>query len=472
SGDTGRPRTPRVRLERARRRDRRRPHGARDGGARRPRGGDGPDGRDARRDRTACTRAGSREPGDEAGRCGSAALSRCELPARHMPAGLPSLHEARDGGARVRACARAGGHPRLRRQHLRRGCRWCDRVQRLREAPRSLAPRGAAALTVDRALRGGRSPRRGDALVREGVHVRAVGRPHARVGTRQGASARDAADVARHRTTAPGASLFRRHGLLLALGNGDRRATHRRRLNRSSVSILVRRWLLGLNALVLLAGLVLGATGARRGFFLAALVPLALAPFSYARWRLHRTLDAAVGAVGWPPRLLAAVGIACDVVLIVQLVTARTPDVLPALQGPVLVWFGPVWFSAHVLLLAGYGLVGIARIVHRLLRRSWTLVTPALRSDDRAPADAPDAMGRRAFLQHMGVAGVALPFAASASGVSISYDFRVEEREIAVPGWPRALDGLRVVHLSDIHVGAGMTRERLLRVAELTNACR
>jgi predicted MPP superfamily phosphohydrolase len=70
------------------------------------------------------------------------------------------------------------------------------------------------------------------------------------------------------------------------------------------------------------------------------------------------------------------------------------------------------------------------------------------------------------------VAGVAIPFAASASGVSTSYDFRVEEREVTLPGWPRALDGLRVVHLSDIHVGAGMTRARLLRVADLTNGCR
>src|SRR6185503_15467231 len=238
--------------------------------------------------------------------------------------------------------------------------------------------------------------------------------------------------------------------------------------DRPSVPTLVRRWLFVLNALVLLASLVLGMAGARRGFFLAALVPLALAPFSYARWRLHRTL----GGAGWPPRALATLGIACDVVLVVQLVTARTPDVLPALQGPVLAWFGPVWFSAHVLLLAGYGLVGSARIVHRLLCRSLSLVTQARSSAERAPANGPEAIGRRAFLQQMSVAGVAIPFAASASGVSISYDFRVEEREIVLPGWPRELDGLRVAHLSDIHVGGGMTRERLLRVAELTNRCR
>ena len=230
----------------------------------------------------------------------------------------------------------------------------------------------------------------------------------------------------------------------------------------------LRRWLYLLNVVVLLAGLVLGFVGAPRGFFLAALVPLALAPFSYARWRLQRTLDRALGSADAAKRWLATVGIACDLVLIVQLLTARTPDVLAVLHGPVVSWLGPVWFSAHVLLLAGYGLVGAVRLVHRLLRRAWTLVMrPA--PVERAAADDPDVFGRRAFLQQMGVAGAALPFAASASGVSISYDFRVEEREIVVPGWPRELDGLRVVHLSDIHVGGGMTRERLLRVAELTN---
>jgi predicted MPP superfamily phosphohydrolase len=88
------------------------------------------------------------------------------------------------------------------------------------------------------------------------------------------------------------------------------------------------------------------------------------------------------------------------------------------------------------------------------------------------PPGAPASPGRREFLRQASMAGAILPFAASASGVSTSYDFRVEEREIVVPGWPRELDGLRVVHLSDIHVGGGMTRERLMRVADLTNAAR
>jgi predicted MPP superfamily phosphohydrolase len=243
----------------------------------------------------------------------------------------------------------------------------------------------------------------------------------------------------------------------------------------SPVQTVVRRWLFVLNAAVVLAGLGLGAAGERRGFFLAALVPLALAPFSYGRWRVHRTLARSLGDVagdGWQERLFAVGGIACDLILITQLVTARTPGGVPMLHGPGIAWIGPVWFSVHALVLPGYGVVGLGRTLRRALRSFQGRVRRERAAPARSAAQVPASLDRREFLQRMGVAGVAIPFAASASGVSISYDFRVEEREVVVPGWPRVLDGLRVVHLSDIHVGAGMTRERLLRVAELTNGCR
>jgi len=81
-------------------------------------------------------------------------------------------------------------------------------------------------------------------------------------------------------------------------------------------------------------------------------------------------------------------------------------------------------------------------------------------------------LGRREFLQQYGVVGAAAPFAISLSGVPLSYDFRVDEHEIVLPHWPAALDGLRIAHLSDIHVGGGMDRERLARVVELTNAAK
>jgi predicted MPP superfamily phosphohydrolase len=99
------------------------------------------------------------------------------------------------------------------------------------------------------------------------------------------------------------------------------------------------------------------------------------------------------------------------------------------------------------------------------LRRVWR------REEEPTPAFADALMGRRELLQKAGLFGAALPFGVSASSIPLSYDFRVETREIVLPNWPAALDGLRVVHLSDIHVGGAMDADRLQRVAELANGC-
>jgi len=225
----------------------------------------------------------------------------------------------------------------------------------------------------------------------------------------------------------------------------------------ASVQTLVGRWLVALDVSVLALGLVLGFSGSRRGFMLAALVPITLVPFSFARTRAQRVLNAAL-----PPRVLGFVtvaGMACDAVMLAQLVTARS-EFLALLHGPGVSWIGPVWFSTNLLWLLGWLAVALAAVVGRLLARAG------------APgADLADP-SRRAFLQQAGVAGAAIPLAAAAASVPLSYDFRVEHRRVVLPGWPRQLDGLRLVHLSDIHVGRGMGRRRLGRVAELTNAAR
>jgi hypothetical protein len=212
-------------------------------------------------------------------------------------------------------------------------------------------------------------------------------------------------------------------------------------------------------------------------------MPLAVAPFSYARLRLDRLLRHAFGRDRRARRVLAigaVTGCLLDVVMVAQLVTARSSEGLPVLQGPFLGWVGPVWFSAHGLLFLGYAALGGARLAKRVGLRVAAMI-PSRWSSRRAAREAADASEaftspaspeRREFLQRAGVLGAGLPFFVSLSSVSLSYDFRVEEREIELPHWPRELDGLRVAHLSDIHVGGGMTRERLLRVAELTNQAR
>jgi predicted MPP superfamily phosphohydrolase len=242
-------------------------------------------------------------------------------------------------------------------------------------------------------------------------------------------------------------------------------------------TVWLRRWLIALNVGLLGLAVVLGTWVTRRAVFLAALVPIAVMPFSYARLRLHRLLARHAGAAPGARRALgafAAAAVLCDAVMVAQLLTARAPTASWPLQAPGIGWIGPVWFSAYALLFVGWLLLDAGRSLARGVRRGVALVR-ALRPPP--PAEAPDTaeaatLPRREFLQRSVLASAALPFAVSLSGVSLSYDFRVEEREVEVPGWPRALDGLRVVHLSDIHVGGAMNRERLRRMAELANGAR
>ena len=219
-----------------------------------------------------------------------------------------------------------------------------------------------------------------------------------------------------------------------------------------------------LNAVLLLAGVWLTWSGSRRAAFLLALVPLVFVPFSYARLRLHRLLETHLGGARvW---LFTAMGVLFDAVMVAQLLTARQPAPLWILQATGVTWIGAVWFSAHELLLLGYAFAGPARLGGRLFRGWRTRVRSA-------PVDADEVLlGRRDLLQKAGLFGVAVPFGVSLSSIAVSSNFRVEHREIIVPFWPQRLDGLRVVHLSDIHVGGAMNRQRLLQVAELTNQCR
>jgi predicted MPP superfamily phosphohydrolase len=231
----------------------------------------------------------------------------------------------------------------------------------------------------------------------------------------------------------------------------------------------LRLWLWALNLAVAAIGLVWAASGSnRRAFFLVLFVPLALGPFSWARLRVHRSLRRQFPRQPWGLAVLAvagAAGIACDLLMLAQLLMARSPDAAALLQAPGVHWVGAVWFSGHALYLLGSGIAALGRAISAAGRRGWRWYRPATAA---APANAE----RRLFLKQMGVMSVGAPFALSLSGVPLSYDFRVDERDIHLPHWPRELDGLRVVHLSDIHVGGAMNRERLLRVAELTNAAR
>ncbi len=216
-----------------------------------------------------------------------------------------------------------------------------------------------------------------------------------------------------------------------------------------------RLWLVGLTIGLVGVGMYVSRLFSRPLTAIVVFIVLLMGPFGHARlWLMrHLATSLSIGAIGgWALAILAAV---FDAVMAAQLLTARTDYTLPFISGDVVGWVGPVWFSSHAIIFLAIVFAGpIARV------RRW--------ARSGSPAQ-PTSLERRDFLRGIGRAGVGLPFVVSLSGVETSYDFRVEEREVELPHWPPALDGLRVAHLSDIHVGGAMDLEKLTRVAELTN---
>ncbi len=81
--------------------------------------------------------------------------------------------------------------------------------------------------------------------------------------------------------------------------------------------------------------------------------------------------------------------------------------------------------------------------------------------------------GRRRVLNAAGNVLMASPFAVMGYGALVQRtDFRVREVDVAVPGLPHDLEGLRVLQLSDIHLSAFLSESELARVIDECNQLR
>jgi predicted MPP superfamily phosphohydrolase len=80
---------------------------------------------------------------------------------------------------------------------------------------------------------------------------------------------------------------------------------------------------------------------------------------------------------------------------------------------------------------------------------------------------------RRRLINAAGSALLAAPFAVAGYGAFIErLDFHVREVDIPVPNLPDGLDGLRLLHLSDIHLSAFLSEKDLARVIDNANELR
>jgi predicted MPP superfamily phosphohydrolase len=90
-----------------------------------------------------------------------------------------------------------------------------------------------------------------------------------------------------------------------------------------------------------------------------------------------------------------------------------------------------------------------------------------------APSNAPSSPDRRILLHAAGMAAVATPFAVEGWGVFVTrLNFRVEEVDLPVADLHQDLEGLRVLHLSDVHMSKFLSERDFARVVDAANELR
>ncbi|WP_243663598.1 hypothetical protein [Rhodothermus marinus] len=95
----------------------------------------------------------------------------------------------------------------------------------------------------------------------------------------------------------------------------------------------------------------------------------------------------------------------------------------------------------------------------RLISHLMARLRPASPTPSALPTNPARRMSRAEFLQKLGWSAAALPFLAVGHGVLRTlYDFTVHRVTLPVPDLPRALDGLTIGQISDLHAGSFFRR--------------
>jgi len=122
------------------------------------------------------------------------------------------------------------------------------------------------------------------------------------------------------------------------------------------------------------------------------------------------------------------------------------------------IWFGFLFYAFLIV-----AAVDLVRLGLRLTRRGRR----------GRPADAPADPGRRALLARSVAGAAALGAGGTAfAGRRAAQEITTPEVEVALARLPRALDGFRIVQLSDVHIGPVLDRRFLEHVVEVANAQR
>lgn len=139
--------------------------------------------------------------------------------------------------------------------------------------------------------------------------------------------------------------------------------------------------------------------------------------------------------------------------------------------GPWIAWqlLGWIYCALLAVYLIGKALVQAARALARALRRPATAPPPV-----SAPSSAPTArLTRRRFLARATYAYAGAGATLATYGIWSAYRLpEVTHRTLVFPDLPAGLDGLTVLHLSDLHAGVHLGEDMMQEIVAQANALR
>lgn len=164
----------------------------------------------------------------------------------------------------------------------------------------------------------------------------------------------------------------------------------------------------------------------------------------------------ALGTIYWLPlTALAAAG------FVTLFVPVRTWD--PALVTYLFGIFG-VFFAGKLMAIVFFLLADLFKIIH------FTAKFITSKKRKKPFKQEAETISRGRFLKNIGLAGGGLLFSGMIIGVvKWAYDFKVRRVSLRLPRLPRSFNGLRIVQISDLHLGSWASSAPLDEAVDLIN---
>ena len=136
--------------------------------------------------------------------------------------------------------------------------------------------------------------------------------------------------------------------------------------------------------------------------------------------------------------------------------------------------FAGLWFFsalfAYIAVKAVHGLERLWRLLHTAAAKNSSAQHPSASTPAQEAAETVADPGRRYFFRAATAAAGAAPFLGAMYGFAAErLNYQVCRIEIPLPNLPSALDGLKIVQISDIHLSSYMSRAQVRRAVDMAN---